>query len=202
MEEYFGNNMKNIDKKGQINYLLMLTTLYDQDDNIFDEATAILWIESTKTMLVANRNTSIYVFYLDQNKILKPKITLNGHLKAVKRIKYSNRTKSVYSCAYDNNIITWNPSVKKAMNSFSAFKDTDKIIKDIFLPDTSDVLCAILENGQIIIWDLSSFEKLSYKTYGTKAMLYPYDTKQIIIHGGFSVQFIEYSQQFAIQKLY
>lgn len=201
LDEYFGPNTKKIDEIGQLNYRQFNYPIQNQEDTIFETATAILWIDILKLLLIACKNLSIYVFIVGTNNEMKPKSTLNGHTKLIRKMVYSKTSRYVYSYAYDNTICVWNPLVKKYVNCINVFKDTDQIIKDISVPDNSNVLCGITEKGMCIIWETQNWIRLAVKNFSPRAMLYPFEGKPYILCGGYNFGIYEYSQQFSIQKV-
>ena len=203
MEEYFSPVMKLIAERGQINFRMILAEIPGQDERIFSTCTSFQWIENLKLLLLGCRDSIIYVFNLGLNQDLKPKINLKGHKKPIKNMRFSNRTKYVYSAAGDNLILVHNPFVETPITCINVFKDTDKIITDIRIPDKNNVVIGITEDGQVLIWDMLTYAKLSSKNFGgKKSELVVFEGKSLIATGGFTVSFIEYSQQHGIQKIH
>ena len=201
MTKYFDINTKKIESIDQLNYRYFDYPIQNKDDTIFETATAILWIDILKLLLIACKNLSIYVFIVGTNNEMKPKSTLNGHTKLIRKMVYSKTSRYVYSFAYDNTICVWNPLVKKYVNCINVFKDTDQIIKDISVPDNSNVLCGITEKGMCIIWETQNWTKLAVKNFSDKARLYPFEGKPYILCGGYNFSIYEYNQGLTVQKV-
>jgi WD40 repeat protein len=200
--EYFHPGLKKIEKRGQLNYRMFMTGFAGFDESLRKNATAILWIEQEKLLLVGSSDCCIYVLVLGANQELFLKLVLASHTNCIKRMRFCPRTKYVYSVANNNLINVWNPYVKKPITSINAFKDIDKIIIDVVIPEKNNVLVGISEIGQLIVWDMLNYARVTIKYYGQKCDLTVFETKPFLITGGASVNIIEYGTQINKEKIY
>lgn len=203
MAEYFSQSCKRNEKSGVLNYrMILIDKVPGYNEELFKNCSSFLWVEYEQILLIAYKDFAIY--NLQQNSAFEfyLKVVLTNHTALIKKMKFSNKTKYVYSVSINNVINVWNPFVKKPLSSINAFKDIEKIVVDVFIPEKNNVIVGLTETNSLVIWDMLNLAKVCQKNYSLKSQLTLFDTKPFLITGGAAINISEYGTQINKKKIY